>query len=511
MSINRAVLVIVLFTAFTGISRGQIVYPKGVERVLTKAGSNRPELEKVILYCKKTNDPFKLRAAYFLIENMDIHYSRDYYWENAAGKRLVFNELDYADLSSAMIAFNKIRDANPGLHPHAFKSDDIKTIHAGYLIKTINEAFSTWRQSRSYKHLAFDNFCEYILPYRLSVEPLQDWRQIYNKRYHWIEQKQETDGLKSVLNYLGSDCKSWFSNSFSWGVKKEPLPRLGALQLLLRKKGPCEDICDLVSFTLRSQGIPSSLEFVPYWATASDSHFMNAAFDENMKALPIDAGTTPVDRPLLREPSKVLRITYSKQAGTLASKEPQSNIPPGFLRNLNYIDVTSHYWTTTQVVCPIFAQANPPAITYACVFNSLDWKPTWWTKTTRNKSIFSDMSKGVVYLPAFYQNNQIKPAGYPLAVGYHHQQLLRPNTLDKRSVVIDEDNKHITIHAEEKYTLYYWENKWQPAGTLMTHAGMHKLVFSGVPTNALLLLLPEKPLRKERPFMVLDDGKILWW
>ena len=44
-----------------------------VNGVLKNAGENRSELESVLRHYE--NDPLKLQAARFLIENMDVHYS----------------------------------------------------------------------------------------------------------------------------------------------------------------------------------------------------------------------------------------------------------------------------------------------------------------------------------------------------------------------------------------------------------------------------------------------------
>ena len=62
-------------------------YPTAVETILKKSGSNRPELEKALLYSTKTGDSLKIKAMQFLIVNMDIHSSSNYYWEDAAGKK----------------------------------------------------------------------------------------------------------------------------------------------------------------------------------------------------------------------------------------------------------------------------------------------------------------------------------------------------------------------------------------------------------------------------------------
>lgn len=67
-------------------------YPPDVEAVLVKAGSNRLELEKALQYFQKRGDEQMLRATYFLISNMDIHYSETYNLKDSIGNRIRFCE-----------------------------------------------------------------------------------------------------------------------------------------------------------------------------------------------------------------------------------------------------------------------------------------------------------------------------------------------------------------------------------------------------------------------------------
>ena len=165
----------------------QAQYPASVEAVLKKAGNNRIELEKAIQYCDKSGDSLKLKAIYFLIANMDIHSSSDYYWEDAAGKKIAYSELDYPDFDQAKTAFEVIKEKNPGLKPKAIIYKDIETITGDYLIQNLEKAFVAWRSS-ALKTTSFADFCEYILPYRVSVEPLQDWRTVYTEKFKWINE-----------------------------------------------------------------------------------------------------------------------------------------------------------------------------------------------------------------------------------------------------------------------------------------------------------------------------------
>jgi hypothetical protein len=509
---NKLILYFFLLLPLSGSAQKHISYPLNVESALKKAGKNRAGLEKVISYCEKTGDPLKLKAAYFLIANMDIHYSMDYYWEDASGKRVPFSELNYPSLNAAIAAFEKVKAANPGIHPHPFKREDLTTIKAGYLEQNIDNVFKEWHNAAAYKSIPFNDFCEYLLPYRVSVEPLQPWHQIYNKEFSWVTDKYKADGLAASLSYVATDFRSWFANTFSWGPGKEPLPRLGAGQLLFRKKGPCEDIADLVVFAMRSQGIPAAINYVPYWATSSASHFMNTVFDGQMHPIAFDAiGKPPVNNVLSREPSKVVRLTYSKQTGTIAGMEKLDNIPDGFMRTVDYIDVTDKFWATGGVSCKLFPEIIQPKYAYVCVFNGLGWRPTWWGRINNNNVTFKNMAKGAVFLPVYYISGKIKPAGYPVAEGYHHEQVLAPDLLHKQSIIIKETEKYLALQPGKKYRLYYWDNTWKTVGIQTAGINMHQLLFANVPRNALFLLLPEYSQKKERPFMVLDDGKIMWW
>ena len=48
---------------------------------------------------------------------------------------------------------------------------DVNSLTGKYLINNVNHAVDTWRLSE-YKDIPFNDFCEYILPYRVTVEPV---------------------------------------------------------------------------------------------------------------------------------------------------------------------------------------------------------------------------------------------------------------------------------------------------------------------------------------------------
>jgi hypothetical protein len=442
---------------------------------------------------------------------MDIQYSADYYWKDITGKRVAFNEFEYPDFASAVSALDTLKKRKGGLYAVDTIYEDIKTLRGQYLIDNIENAFKEWKASVA-GNIPFNDFCEYILPYRATVEPVQNWRSAYNAKYKWISDSLKDKPFETVLAYAGIDYKDWFTFTYGKEVRYEPLPRLGPMHLLFRKKGACEDVAALEVFSFRSQGIPVSYNIIPLWGTSVGAHFLNTAFDPKMKPVRLDV-TTPevVNHELPREPAKVIRLTYSKQPGTLAAFEKEENIPPGFLQTVNYIDITNEYWPTAAISFDLFPDSRAPAIVYACMFSGGVWQPIWWGKAGNDSVKFTSMPRGTVILPAYYIHGSLKPAGFPKVNGFNNELLLKPDSANKRTVTIVEQERYLIFRPGKKYQLYYWDNDWKSVGTQTAADNAKELVFENVPKNALLLLIPEYSEGKERPFIITDDNKRYWW
>ena len=492
----------------------QTKYPANVEAVLQKTKTNRPELEKALNYFYKGKDTLKIKAINFLVANMDIHTSYNYYWADSLERRLPYNELDYPTFHSSVKAFDTLKQVTPKIHPVPYSYRDIDSIKGDYLIENEEMAFADWQKPLA-KGLSFYDFCENLLPYRISVEPLQNWRAYYKQYFKNLSDSISGKGIAEAISTMTADCHNWFSNTYAREQRNDPLPRLGALQLLHRQKGACEDFTGLGVLEARALGMAATEEIVPYWATSSASHFFDVAI-ASPKNIPYEQlSTDPVTLfQMPREPGKVLRLTYSKQPNTLANTTPKELIPVGFMRPVNYKDVTTQYWETQDVGVKLNPIAVPPEnkkIVYACVFNTLDWHPVWWAKTVKDTATFTSVSKGVVYLPMCYQKERLLPAGYPVAVGYHHTLVLKPDTANRHTIHILEQDKYLRFQPGKNYTLYYWDNRWKQLATQTTSLTPKELVFDAVPKNALLLMVPDYTQHKERPFMITEEGNRIWW
>ena len=128
-----------------------------VADVLDSAGSNRTELEAVLNHYRTVdNNPQKLRAAEFLIENMPAHYSyagsEIYEYYDYAAKILANKSLSPEQQRDSLLSITdlKYRDLPSHTVP------DAQIIKADYLIKNIDTSYDGWVNNDWASQLSFD-------------------------------------------------------------------------------------------------------------------------------------------------------------------------------------------------------------------------------------------------------------------------------------------------------------------------------------------------------------------
>lgn len=143
-----------------------------LEEALILAKENRKELLKVIRHYQ--NDSLKLEAAKFLIRNMPGHYS----YADTTEVSQYYDAVDSLLKSMEDYDMETIQDSLVSLNKHFQQLDtrtvqDIEIISAHFLIQNIDSAFVQWKKWPWAQHLSFDQFCEYILPYKTEeLQPL---------------------------------------------------------------------------------------------------------------------------------------------------------------------------------------------------------------------------------------------------------------------------------------------------------------------------------------------------
>ena len=497
--------------------------PANVAEILQKSGNNRSELEKVIRHYQRPEDSLKLKAAYFLIGNMGQQSYIHYIVADTNGNDMHFNVLDYPNYDKMVQAWDSLETIYGKIEN---KPDtiiyDYNKVTAEYLITNIDLAFKAWREFPWAKHINFDQFCEYILPYRSTNEPLENWRPYFYKKYQWVKDsvKNPDDPVEAAI-LINNDIKSWFT--FDSRFYRQSTDQ-GLKEMLKNKMGRCEDMTNLAIYAMRAMGIPVMSDFTPYWAKTGNNHAWNAIIDKNGKVIIFMGGlTNPGEYHLGQAKAKVYRKTFAKQPNSLAAIKPEwEKVPPYIDRN-NIIDVTRDYTPVSDVKLTLEKEV-PDSTDYAyiCVFNTGEWKAIHWSAIDSGKKVnFTDMGRDIAYLPAYYVHEKIIPAGSPFILTKKGKIVfLKANTKKLIRVKLISTTQKVTRNATDNikrtfltpgmnYKLFYWDGKWKELGE--KKAGKGPLIFNNVPSNALYWLVAEKSRKQERIFTIDEKGRQVWW
>ena len=142
-----------------------------IETALTMAGENRAELQKVLDHYR--GDREKSKAARFLIANMTPHHTYGG-WEIDSLRRVRKRRKPYDQVDEKLMKRWKGFNYRNGILIR-----DVEVAKADVLIENIDLAFEAWKKRPWSKHYSWEDFCEYVLPYRVGDEPFENWRRIY--------------------------------------------------------------------------------------------------------------------------------------------------------------------------------------------------------------------------------------------------------------------------------------------------------------------------------------------
>ena len=291
---------------------------------------------------------------------------------------------------------------------------DHKKITAEFLIENIEYAFETLEFPWT-SHLSFEQFCEYVLPYRFGDEPLESWRPFFMDRYKWvIDSLTDKSDPVEVCTLINNDISSWL---MEWGgVVYKKYPRcLTPSQLTKCKISYCYQQAASASFAMRAMGLAVAHNRIPQWGSRSTGHEFSSVLSNSGRFVDFLGGVLPPGKNEF--PQKAPKI-YSEifSVRPPSAKKKENELPLNF--NLsNQIDVTDQFVPTATVLINLSGKV-PAAVkvVYLCVFDNKNWVPVQYTHIKREKCIFHSMGRDIVYLPVYYKNGRPVPAGDPFVL-----------------------------------------------------------------------------------------------
>lgn len=403
-----------------------------LEFALRQAGSNRTELEKVLgRYSAEPGDSLKYQAAVFLIENMPGH---SYY----AGRQLDHYMEYYTLLRETMqaglepsAAVDSIFQKYGALDYSALSHlEDIQTVDSAYLCDNIELSFKVLEEQPWGKNVAFEDFCEYILPYRVGNETLADWRQSYYDDFNCIlDSLRASEGpgkedpiqaAQAVLSHIGKTMKPYFT-------MKAPaaLPNAGP-EAVRNNAGTCREFSDFVLYVCRALGIPCARDFMPIRGDDNSGHSWTAFWDKDGTAYLRDN-----EGPALRTKgsalyywakAKVYRQTFSgdRHKEHILRRLPAGDVP-AIMRDVHLRDVSNLYsWRyADSLAVPDSAMYDGirDEVVFLCVTSRMDWVPVDWTEVRDGRIVFKSVCRGNIFRIARIPSGHTSYLSDPFYVG----------------------------------------------------------------------------------------------
>lgn len=166
-------------------------YPDKIHEVLKLSHNNRKEIEKALDFFINQKDSLKIRSIFFLVGNMADKYSltpaneQDPFHSIILNNHIKEKEAWDPGKSRLGIALDSVyKTCTDPPRPKIVR--DIEVITGNFLINNVEEAIKIWHRTKKFTECSFDDFCEYILPYRIGNESLSDWREQAYQKFSYL-------------------------------------------------------------------------------------------------------------------------------------------------------------------------------------------------------------------------------------------------------------------------------------------------------------------------------------
>ena len=293
---------------------------------------------------------------------------------------------------------------------------DGSQVTASFLIRHINHAFKVWRTSRLAKELTFDEFKEYILPYRAFngysfLESADTYARLFDGMIA-LDSIHNTRDCIQAYNYVMRTLRDLTGSKQCHGRK-------GLYDLFFYRAHACDDLASYACCILRSLGVPIAVEHTVGFRSFTGMHYFCSLYDAENKDW--DTYNPEAYDPTLywdeEENLNIYRNTYGAQPATPYFLHAEGEHVPDELYNPCMVDVTAHVKPTHAVTLPVdtlyganlaylatFNRAMPDALLHA----------TWGVIDKEAGTVtFENAMSRVLYFPVCYQGRRMKVLGAP--------------------------------------------------------------------------------------------------
>ena len=383
-------------------------------------------------------EPMKQAAAAYLIENMQYHQS--------------FEIVPYCDYCNAIDSLFLLNLDEPSLREEADKilrkyvgkirlKNDEELLTEDYLISQIDAAFVRWKTGEYLQHLNFDEFCEYVLPYKcLEGQMLDDW-----KDYSVIDWSSDT--LWNEISLFENSVRHGYMRLHDYIVRNtnvksyshlDIIPVLVPRAILNAPYADCYEKAALELMYCRANGIPASIDYTPNWMNRNGVHYWinilnSTRTPEAFEPLdPNDAYPGYFRKNDYRMP-KVYRFSWKPREILKEACDAGIELPP----SLEYIfttDVTAEYCRVAEFELHTDSKHE---YLYLAVFDDYDWIPVDIAVNRKGTLKFADVAVGGTYCLVEYAHDRVKQVSCPFELSLNGEvHYYSMDSTDKSSLII---------------------------------------------------------------------------
>lgn len=409
-----------------------------IQEVPKQTQGNKWELYSTLAYYKYIDrDTLKYKAACFLIENMPYHYSQKrIYKDNDTLKRWLHetDSIYYSIVKGHKMdnfPWDMLRHIKKA-HRETIEGDtlpdpviaynmlcDINELEFDFLTDHIDNAFRVWHESPFARNLTFEEFKEYILPYR-SVEGygFNETGKTYYDLFAKYVMSDSTADLRTTVQYYNAAI----NNLRDMNGKTHRTRLAGVYDLYSRDFHDCVDIANYGCNILRACGLPVVVEHNICYRSLSGRHYHCSVYNDSTdtwqtfnaeSSLPGDGDWA------FAETANVYRSTYAAQKDTPPFLKAEGEYVPPVLNDPCIKDVTAYLAKTASISLP-FHESTKCNLAYLATY-SRDWQgaiPVTWGVIDRSRGevTFNHAMPGLLYFPIYYPDESYRTFGQPFYI-----------------------------------------------------------------------------------------------
>jgi hypothetical protein len=415
--------------------------PKNVDIVLQQAQENRVQLESVIKHFQYEVNQEKLYATYYLIGNMSDKYS--YSGDAVTDYDSIFRILDslyhkkvkmLTESPVLKLKWDSLTNEY-GMPNQLFadKISDSKNIKANLLIECIDVSYKVWKTNRFNKDISFPQYCEYLLPYRISNERLDPWMKYLNAEFKYFRDTVNANSNFQLAKKMDALLRKRIGLNHT--IDKYPFD-MTAKQMEMARRGACKHLVNYEAMVMRSNGIPVSLDFALHWGDIDKGHEWLALIDGKQKPFAFNAAQEEFEgfNKVTYRFAKVYRKSFAAQNTDHPADD--TDIPSNLFDN-HRLDVTAEYTRTADLMVPLPYPSlfnNKHAI--ICTYGK-QWVPQSWGYIKNGTVEFRNIGTNLVYMAMYYHDKKLFPAAPPFIVDVNGKiESIKPSTQKEDLVLL---------------------------------------------------------------------------